>query len=684
MNLVSQGSFEFTTSGWAYKYYRSFANNPTCWITANKNIYTFTLMPQTDSNRQFHLYARTGVGAFCVDGGGPSLNLKTGKWRDTTNESCNYVETKLLAPLVAGKKYILTMYFGSIIDTSFPGIARGDVVANVGAYFSNQLLQDTSTWGRFKVRPQINFTQQVIPVFDTFVYIKLCAAYTAQGGEQYMTLGNFDKYNDFVFLNIAKEDQIAGYSAGYQYNTYIDDVSLVADTSKPMISLDTFRLGRDTSLCQGQKLKLAGNVSYFPHYWWSTGDTSRAIMIDSPGRYWCTVDYGCGNFSDTIQVYGPLKPLRQQDTLVLCNRQLPYTYRLKGTATTDTTIRYHWSDGSRGDTLLVSSAGVYYCYRSNVCGKIADTISVWVQVPQGAGAPYLPDTTICSGDSVLLHAGSGYQAYIWSNGVRGQYQIVKQAGTYSVLAYTACDTFRGVAHIRTIESPSAFSLGADTALCPDAVLLLRAPKGSYNYYWQPGGYGNSYIQVRDTGQYSCVISNQCGSSSDSISVGRLYPPEGALGIYGDSTLCRNEVLVPAHVYNRAPYQRLWSTGDTGTELTIYKPQELVLSVYNSCGVHQERLFLHGCKGILAFPNAFSPNGDGRNDVFRPLVQDGSFLEYYVMKIFNRWGQQVFVSYHSDFGWSGAGQEPGTYYYYCRYHEWNKPEEFLTGEVILLK
>jgi len=71
--------------------------------------------------------------------------------------------------------------------------------------------------------------------------------------------------------------------------------------------------------------------------------------------------------------------------------------------------------------------------------------------------------------------------------------------------------------------------------------------------------------------------------------------------------------------------------------------------------------------FLIFPNAFSPNNDGINDLFKPLNR---FVLDYSLKIFNRWGQKVFESDNIDFGWNGdfngKAQELGVYVYQITY------------------
>ena len=52
---------------------------------------------------------------------------------------------------------------------------------------------------------------------------------------------------------------------------------------------------------------------------------------------------------------------------------------------------------------------------------------------------------------------------------------------------------------------------------------------------------------------------------------------------------------------------------------------------------------------LFIPNAFSPNGDGTNDYFRVYGN----VDYFFMKIYNRWGENIFTTRTIDFKWDGS-------------------------------
>jgi gliding motility-associated-like protein len=64
------------------------------------------------------------------------------------------------------------------------------------------------------------------------------------------------------------------------------------------------------------------------------------------------------------------------------------------------------------------------------------------------------------------------------------------------------------------------------------------------------------------------------------------------------------------------------------------------------------------------PNSFTPNGDGTNDVFLPVITSGVDLGNYQLLIFNRWGQVVFSTTDPTMGWDGT---------------YMNLQEFLTGE-----
>ena len=80
------------------------------------------------------------------------------------------------------------------------------------------------------------------------------------------------------------------------------------------------------------------------------------------------------------------------------------------------------------------------------------------------------------------------------------------------------------------------------------------------------------------------------------------------------------------------------------------------------------------KACALFPNAFTPNKDGRNDEFKILNAFG--ISKYKLRIYNRMGELVFETTNYKTGWNGnvkgQPQRAGLYVYNCEYVINNNP------------
>jgi gliding motility-associated-like protein len=88
---------------------------------------------------------------------------------------------------------------------------------------------------------------------------------------------------------------------------------------------------------------------------------------------------------------------------------------------------------------------------------------------------------------------------------------------------------------------------------------------------------------------------------------------------------------------------------------------------------------------IYFPNAFTPDGDGLNDV---LYLYGSQVDEVHFVIYNRWGEKVFESFDQADGWDGTfrGQPvaPDAYGYYLEVKCIGGDDYFKKGNVTILK
>ena len=192
------------------------------------------------------------------------------------------------------------------------------------------------------------------------------------------------------------------------------------------------------------------------------------------------------------------------------------------------------------------------------------------------------------------------------------------------------------------------ALPEDTLLCPGEEWIVDIPEApNFMVEWQDGSLGNTYT-VRESGTYSyegrqgdCVVRD--------TSIVRILETEALLPV-ADTTLCQDAtLLLDATVENAALY--LWQDGAKEPLYKVIKPgRYLVKAVVEDC-VLEDSITVRWCEPCLAIPNAFTPNGDGVNDFFSPILQCP--FPAYRLQVFNRWGQLIFETDDPKQGWDGA-------------------------------
>jgi gliding motility-associated-like protein len=100
---------------------------------------------------------------------------------------------------------------------------------------------------------------------------------------------------------------------------------------------------------------------------------------------------------------------------------------------------------------------------------------------------------------------------------------------------------------------------------------------------------------------------------------------------------------------------LWQDGSAGRYYTAINTGTYRVTVADSHGCSgSDSVQLKNCDSTLFVPDAFSPNNDGVNDVFK-VVSSGDNLPGFSMQIFDRWGALVFESTDINKGWNGQIQ-----------------------------
>lgn len=116
----------------------------------------------------------------------------------------------------------------------------------------------------------------------------------------------------------------------------------------------------------------------------------------------------------------------------------------------------------------------------------------------------------------------------------------------------------------------------------------------------------------------------------------------------------------------------WNDESTSSNLIITTPGLYTARISNGICTYLDsiQVDLVNCEECVIYaPNAFTPNGDGRNDIFSitPICDADGYLELYDLRIFDKWGRKVFETQSPEVGWNGKNAEhKGVYTYTLEY------------------
>lgn len=151
-----------------------------------------------------------------------------------------------------------------------------------------------------------------------------------------------------------------------------------------------------------------------------------------------------------------------------------------------------------------------------------------------------PDITVCSGNPVMLDAGTSGISYAWSNAATTQTINVTSAGTYSVMVTdgNSCSNSDTIA-VAFNPLPSV-NLGADVTQCGGSVLLDAGNAGA-TYQWQDASSAQT-LTAASTGTYYVVVTDANGcEGSDTVEVTINALPSVNLG--ADVSVCAGDTVM---------------------------------------------------------------------------------------------------------------------------------------------
>jgi gliding motility-associated-like protein len=296
------------------------------------------------------------------------------------------------------------------------------------------------------------------------------------------------------------------------------------------------------------------------------------------------------------------------------------------------------------------------------------------------------DQTICQGSGTDLNGQTNGSVVSWQpstglSNTNSLHPIARPGVTTQYYLEVSSGVCHAIDSVTIIVNPAPIAnAGPNDTVCYGANAQLNG-SGGLLYTWSPANFlSNVYApdpvvsQPTATTTYSLSVSdaNHCGSLNYAAITVTVTPPK-ALSVGNDTSIAIGEPLQldAVDVDSSGFTQYQWSPATGLNNPGIADP---IANLSENITYTVTATTAGGCLGMavvgvkvyqhadIYVPNAFTPNGDGHNDVFRAIAVGIKTFNYLV--VFNRWGVEVFHSSDPEVGWNGQYggvlQTTGTY------------------------
>lgn len=593
-NLVQNGSFETITECPTWEYNGiclGWAPPWQCGNEGNPNLFNVCANPYSlgipDNHRGFQ-EARTGIGyagMIC-------------KWDDVHFRE--YLMIELAQPLEAGVLYNLSFYIN--LGDDFCGFKH------FGAYFSVDNPYVNHSY-YIPVLPQVESDMGYLN--ETIDWMAVAGCFLAQGGERWLTLGNF-RANEDIQL-----DPDCGESESTFY--YVEDVFLVVAPPLEELVVD---LPSAVEACYSYEID---PMHPGPVFYWNTGDRTPTLTVTETGIYTVTVSDGCNTGTAEIEVtiHDSIPAVDLGDeTIILC----------EGTSIDielDPELsEYTWQDGSIGSTFTITEAGIYAVTLDDGCTFSEDQVVVSIL------APPLPfslgeDVDFCSGDEIQYDFDPSLGDFEWQDGSTSPSYTIQAPGLYALTISNDCGEESDDILTTDLEIPEVYIGPENQMLCSGGVIDIAIDPALGEILWSDGWNQPDY-QISTAGIYTVYVTNQCGTGSAQIVVTEGETPLVDFG--NDTMLCSNDTLVLSASIVNGVYT--WQDNSSNDSLVVTSPGIYQLQVQNECGMASDQIAVSYQPPLQPFdfgPNLQICNGEqvmlhSQNPGAQHVWQDGSIAD----------------------------------------------------------
>ncbi|MFN8278243.1 MAG: PKD domain-containing protein [Chitinophagales bacterium] len=370
----------------------------------------------------------------------------------------------------------------------------------------------------------------------------------------------------------------------------------------------------------------------------------------------------------------------------------PFTASFTNQSRVQNNPNYSWQFGDGGTSTDVNPVHTYAdtgVYRISLvvvdntafCAKI-DSVVQTIRIAQNNQTFLLPQLGVCKGDAVKIGSNLGTDSlahYRWSpnyflnNDTLPNPLASPPTDTTYLLTVTRenCTFF----YRQPVEvwHDSVWITGLDASCVSNEVSLTAHHRDSaantYQYQWSPTAYivtgenavtavvrppSGTQVAVQTTDQHGCILRDTTTVYTNANWSSLISATADPASIrFGNTSQLLATSTIPTTIF--------WQPDSTLSNPNIANPKAFPTQTHTYVVTFEDDRFCKKndtvivvvertpCESSLFVPNAFSPNGDGKNDVFRVRGND---IETVDLKVFDRWGQLVFETKHISDGWDG--------------------------------
>jgi len=275
-------------------------------------------------------------------------------------------------------------------------------------------------------------------------------------------------------------------------------------------------------------------------------------------------------------------------------------------------------------------------------------------------APFMQNEfNICSSDEIDLDFSDLPFDVFNSEGEAVVAALISTGGTYIFTGQNACSSFEEVVLVNeTVIDPPSF--GDFEFLCQGLdTLAIGFNSSAYDYLWDSGSQEPS-ILVFESGQNEVLVTDTAGICSESFIFQVNSFPFAPSEIFEFPAV---EICLEGQTNINFPPQfgpYTFSDTSAGLTYTATETESLSFTYSDGCYTYQDTLFIsvESCLCPAWVPNVFTPNEDGLNDLFKPVLDCEVYA--YQMLVFNRWGREIFQSNDINTAW--RGESPNSDFY----------------------